>query len=373
MVIGISTVLLSNAFFEQYHQAISNSICNLAKQLPQHQLVLFCNSNQQSALNIPHQNCAIKKAVGQIKTRIKKQFWLKYTLPKMAKKEQINCLINYDGHSIASNQIVQLLYIVDNSFLYKPNPGKNFQFKNILANSQKIKHCFTTSSADSIKLQEFQVIAENKTTVLQLEISEAFKPLNRHQQFATRDLYSNDENYFLFIDHVCENYDIIQLLKAFSIFKKWQKSNIKLILYSAQLQHDKQFLTQLNSYKFKNDVILLSQKQHVPLPELIASAYAVVLPNSTHFFPYEALAAVQCNVPVIISTTTFTQSVLQNAALFLSDSTIATLANQMQIIFKDEILRNQLIENGKLLCTNIGKQQEFQTLIALLSIDVEKN
>ena len=50
--------------------------------------------------------------------------------------------------------------------------------------------------------------------------------------------------------------DLLNLLKAFSVFKKRQKSNWKLVLTGNLRQYDKKFLEDLRTYKYRDDVVM---------------------------------------------------------------------------------------------------------------------
>jgi glycosyltransferase involved in cell wall biosynthesis len=55
----------------------------------------------------------------------------------------------------------------------------------------------------------------------------------------------------------------------------------------------------------------------------------------------------ECNVPVITSRTGSIPEIAEEAALYVSTENPNEMAEQMKRIFKDEQLRNKLIQEGK--------------------------
>jgi len=59
------------------------------------------------------------------------------------------------------------------------------------------------------------------------------------------------------------------------------------------------------------------------------------------------LEEMTCNVPVISNNKSAMSEICDDAALYVNPNEYKDLAEKMMIIFKDERLRNELIEKGK--------------------------
>ncbi|WP_353934802.1 glycosyltransferase, partial [Acinetobacter baumannii] len=68
--------------------------------------------------------------------------------------------------------------------------------------------------------------------------------------------------------------NLLHLLKAFSLFKKWHKSNMKLVIAGRLAWHYETFLEKLKTYKYKNDIVLTGYLPETDLQALVAGAYA---------------------------------------------------------------------------------------------------
>ncbi|MBY0347676.1 MAG: glycosyltransferase, partial [Hydrotalea flava] len=71
-------------------------------------------------------------------------------------------------------------------------------------------------------------------------------------------------------------------------------------------------------------------------------------PSFFEGFGVPVIEAMQSGTPVICSNTGSLPEIAGNAALLAAPDNVEELAQQMQLIYKDEIKRNQLIDAGRL-------------------------
>lgn len=102
----------------------------------------------------------------------------------------------------------------------------------------------------------------------------------------------------------------------------------------------------IETYKYRDDIVLLSVLEEKRLSHIIASAYCVLY---TAFFNNSArvlLTTQQTGVPVIANDNLETKAFATDTALYANFDNIDMLAQLMQLIYKDEQLRSQLIKKG---------------------------
>jgi glycosyltransferase involved in cell wall biosynthesis len=107
-------------------------------------------------------------------------------------------------------------------------------------------------------------------------------------------------------------------------------------------------IEKLKSYKYRDEVKMLGYLPDDEVARVVAGAYSLVFPSYFEGFGVPILEAMQSGVPVI---TSFTSSMIEiggDAALFADPDDPAEIAERLKTIFKDEALRSQLIEKGKL-------------------------
>ena len=74
----------------------------------------------------------------------------------------------------------------------------------------------------------------------------------------------------------------------------------------------------------------------------------MVYPSLFEGFGVPVLEAMQSDVPVITSLNSSMQEIAKEAALYADPESPADIAEKMMLLYKDEKLRNQLIEKGRL-------------------------
>jgi hypothetical protein len=151
---------------------------------------------------------------------------------------------------------------------------------------------------------------------------------------------TNDSEYFLYDSKGGTEQQHVLVLKAYSQFKKWQKSSMKLVVIS-NLTAPEKIVPNFENYKHKADVFFVEPNQQV---NLITEAYAAI-----SFSKYSKNSfAMQClrhNVPCIIADNEINRSVFGNAVLF-SMLEQQELSKQIQLLYTNENMAASLRFTG---------------------------
>ncbi len=186
-------------------------------------------------------------------------------------------------------------------------------------------------------------IDANKIDVVYKGVDKIFQPVTFQEKEKIKEKYAAGNEYFLYTGTIASGNNLLNLLKAFSAFKKMQKSNMQLLI-AAKTQISKEFLETLRLFKFKSEVQLLDVDEH-ELANITASAYAFVYPFSQGYL--YALQAMISGVPILTSNTGYMPEVCGDAALYFDENEYKKIADKMMQIYKDENARKQLIEKGR--------------------------
>ncbi|MBD0368451.1 MAG: glycosyltransferase family 4 protein, partial [Flavisolibacter sp.] len=187
-------------------------------------------------------------------------------------------------------------------------------------------------------------------------------------QTAVKEKYTEGKEYFIYVGAIHLQKNIINLLKAFSIFKKRQRSSMKLVLCGRLVWKNDAFFQLLKTYKYRNDVLVTGYIAEAELAHLIGSAYALVYPSLFEGFGMPVLEALQCRVPVLTSAHSAMQEISNTAALYFDAADPASMADQLMLIYKDEDLRRTLIEKGR----SVAKKYSWQRTAELMWACIEK-
>ncbi|MEI9944170.1 MAG: glycosyltransferase family 1 protein [Chitinophagaceae bacterium] len=294
------------------------------------------------------------------------KWWYDIKLPVVLKKHKAELFVSCDGFCSLTTKIPQCLVVHDLAFLHYPS----FIKKSHLLFYKRYTPKFLQRAKSVATVSEFSkqdIIAHYKTDAAKIDVvysaaKDIFHPLDEHTKEEAKEKYTNGQNYFVYAGAIHPRKNLTNLLKAFSIFKKRQKSNWKLVLAGRLAWKYDQFVKSLESYKYRNDVVLTGYVEENELVNIIGSAYALIYPSVWEGFGVPVLEAMKCNVPVITSANSSMQEIAGDAALYAQANEHHDIADKMMMIYKDEALRNRLIEKGK----QISTQYSWDKTAALL-------
>ncbi|HVK97265.1 MAG TPA: glycosyltransferase family 1 protein, partial [Flavisolibacter sp.] len=227
---------------------------------------------------------------------------------------------------------------------------------------QKAKTIATVSNFSKTDILIKYKIAPQKVSVVYSAAKDVFKPIDYEAQQVIKDKFTGGREYLIYVGAIQPRKNLLNLLKAYSLFKKRLKTEMKLVFAGRMAWKNDQLLELLNTYKHKDDVVLTGYLDENELSALVASAYGLVYPSVFEGFGVPVLEAMQCHVPVLTSENTSMQEIAEDAALYFDPNNISDIADKLMIIYKDEDLRKKLIEKGKL----ISKKYSWQNTADLL-------
>jgi glycosyltransferase involved in cell wall biosynthesis len=177
-------------------------------------------------------------------------------------------------------------------------------------------------------------------------VRENFRPVSMEEKANTKEKYTGGQEFFLHVGAIQPRKNLLNLLKAFSIFKKRLQSNMKLVLAGRLAWKNEEFWKLIKTYKYRDDVVITDYLPENELALLMGSAYALVYPSLFEGFGVPVVEAMRANVPVLTSQNSSMQEIGETAALYFNPHDHADIAEKMMLIYKDETLRKNLIEKG---------------------------
>jgi glycosyltransferase involved in cell wall biosynthesis len=350
MVIAINTKALLPDKMEGYGYYIQEIFSRLASQHPEHQFYfLFDRPFDAGFISTSNIHPVIVKP--QARFPLAWKIWYNLMVPIVLKKIKADVFVSADGFCSLGTKVPQCLVIHDLAFLHFPEfitkPHLRFYQKYTGRFIHKAKVVVTVSDFSKQNIVEHYRIDPAKIHVTYNAPSSLFQQLSYENREAIKEQYSAGCEYFIYTGSIHPRKNLINLLKAFSKFKKRQQSNMKLILAGRLAWKTDEFTNLLSTFKFRNDVLLTGYLEKHELAKLVASAYALVYPSYFEGFAVPPLEALQCGVPAIVSNSSAMPEVGGDAYLYIDPENTDDIAEKMMLIYKDEALRSQLINNGK--------------------------
>lgn len=348
MIIAVNACFLSAHFPDNDGNFIITSCAALAKKHPSHQFIFITDVVPPVAFPSA-KNIATIVTGPQVKSTLRLQYWLNYKLPAVLRKQQVDVLVNLGCCSLRT-KVPQCILMDDLSLLQQQNSiAKNwlrFYKSNLPKFLSKSKAIATTSTFLKTTLIDTYKIKDTAIDVVYKGVDEKFIPLSWEQKESSKAKYTDGKEYFLYNGKIDTQHNLINLLKAFSFFKKRQKSNMQLVLASATGVTDTAFTKSIASYKFKDEVKLLEHCNIETLAEITGAAYALVHPVFYEGFCTAAVESMQAGTPVITTNRSAMLEISGDAALYINPDDFNDIADKMMWLFKDEDKRNELIAKG---------------------------
>ena len=122
---------------------------------------------------------------------------------------------------------------------------------------------------------------------------------------------------------------------------------MKLVLVGRLAWKFESFRESLKSYKYRADVVMTGYITDEELARLTASAYGGVYLSLFEGFGVPVLEAMKSGVPVITSAASAMEEISKGAALYADPGNYTQIAEKMMLLYKDEKVRNELIQKGK--------------------------
>lgn len=276
--------------------------------------------------------------------------WFEWSIPAMLRKYKIDLFLSPDSYLSLSTKVPTCLVIHDLAFEHYP---EHFVLSHRLywrhysplfaRKATRIATVSTFSKEDIVK--HYGIDPKNIDLVCNGAHDE-YRPLDYDEREAVKQKYAEGCEYFVFAGALHPRKNIVNLLKAFVIFKKRQKTNMKLVIAGRPAWKYEEVEQMRQSMDFKDDVKWVGYMNVDELSKVIGGAYVLVYASLFEGFGIPILEALQCNVPGIVSNTSSMPEVAGDAALLVDPTSPEDIAAKMHMLYKDENLRKKLIGNA---------------------------
>lgn len=319
---------------EEYSYQLIKNLTKIASN--QHLFFLYIKKNQEIDFNLP-KNFIIRKICYN-------KLWTQIGLSLEIKKNSIDILF-IPSHSVSifhpKNTIVTIHGL---EFKYFPKSyslkEKFFLEINTLISVKWSNQIIVPSKNTKKDLIKFYKINPNKIKVVHHGV------LDRNQKIKIKD-----KNIFniLFIGRIEKRKNIINLIKAFNLFKKKQKLSSKnyiLTMIGKAGFGFEEVKMEIKKSQFKKNIILKDYVSGLEKERLYKQADLFVFLSFYEGFGLPVLEAMSYGIPVICSHTSSLPEIVGNAALTVNPNNIEEISKAFDKISTDDNLKNTMITKG---------------------------
>jgi glycosyltransferase involved in cell wall biosynthesis len=277
--------------------------------------------------------------------------WFEHTLPAALKKIQPDLFISPDAYLSLKTKIPTLLVIHDLNFEHYPEmipflARKHYQYFTPKYAKKAVRIATVSNFSKNDIVKQYHVEPE-KIDVVYNGANELYGPINEDIKRKTRDKFTAGKEYFVFIGALNPRKNLVNLFKAFDIFKTNNSAQTKLLVVGEKMWWNKKIKTSFKEMKFQEDVVFTGRLSPEALKNVIGSAMALTYVSLFEGFGIPIIEAFKSEIPVITSSVTSMPEIAGDAALLIDPFDAQSIAEAMLKISNDKKLCIELIERGK--------------------------
>jgi glycosyltransferase involved in cell wall biosynthesis len=299
-------------------------------------------------------------------------FWLELRLPGLLRKLNPDLFLSPDGYLSLKTGIKSLAVFHDLNFEHYPE-DLPFSFRVYYRHffpkfAKKAIRIATVSEFSKGDIIELYGISPEKIDVVYDGANELYKPLSPEMISTIRKKYASGCPYFIFIGSLHPRKNLVNLFRAFDIFRKDHPGDIKLMIVGAKKWWTKEISNAFRGMQFANDVVFSGRLNAEELAQVLGASLALTYVSYFEGFGIPIVEAFRCGVPVITSNVTSMPEVAGEAALLVDPFQADSIAGAMKQLAEDTVLRNDMIRKG------MDRKNEFtwQRTADLLWDSIEK-
>ncbi|HRE39127.1 MAG TPA: glycosyltransferase family 1 protein [Chitinophagaceae bacterium] len=376
MNIAVNTRFLLKDYLEGYGYFIYETFKRITAAHPEHEFIfIFDRPYDERFVFGPNVKAVVTGPPARHPLLWK--LWYDIKVPVLLRKYKADVFVSCDGFCSLGTKVPQCLLVHDLAFLHYPSfiPKSHLLYykrytPKMLAKAKVIAAVSAFSKKD---ITSQYGTAADKINIVYSAAKEIFQPLTNEEKQATRAKYTGGKEYFIYAGAIHPRKNLVNLLKAFSLFKKRQQSSMKLVLTGRLAWKYDSFVKNLKTYKYRDDVVMTGYVNEEEIRKLVGAAYTMVYPSLFEGFGVPVLEAMQCDVPVITSLNSSMQEIANEAALYAEPESPADIAEKMMLLYKDEKLRSQLIEKGRVVVKQYSWEQSAERLWQSIEKAIQQN
>ncbi len=348
---------------------------NLAKQQSHHQFFVIANTNYVGELLLPPNVQVVVLKLKEDGIFLRRRL-VDLKVAKALRRIKVDFFISADGLSNVITQIPQLMWT--NVLPVNKSRGERTKLQQLFYQLhftkciKKAKVIATPSVFLNTEIEKRYTVSSEKLFVIKPAIMNGFVPMDWEEKEKVKELFSEGCEFFVFVGGFQPQKNLLNVLKAFSLFKKRQQTNMKLLIVGNLNYNNKDNLDKIESYKFRKGIKLLGYLSPGDYKQIMGAAYGLIYPVLSDDLGLPVLEAMAAGVAVLTSDIKHMEAIGGDAALYADATEPGLIADQMKLLYKDENTRSKLIERGKILAQQFSDDQSSLTVWSIIQQTVSQ-
>jgi glycosyltransferase involved in cell wall biosynthesis len=276
--------------------------------------------------------------------------FFEYSITNVLKKYNADIFLSPDGWLSLRTKVPSIAVIHDLNFFHNrqwvgslPGHYYDYFFPRYIRKASRIA---TVSEYSKNDISSLFNVPETLIDVVYNGVNDTLKPASEELKKATQDKYTGGAPYFLFLGLVHPRKNLTRIIEAFNLFRRSTESKVNLLVVGSTKYWTTDTEEAYRSSPYRDDINFTGRLPEEELNAVVGSSICLIYASLFEGFGIPILEAMQCQVPVMTSNITSMPEVGGNAVYYVDPYSVHSIADGMNIIFRDNALRQQLINLG---------------------------
>lgn len=278
-------------------------------------------------------------------------WWFEWSVAGWLNRKKPDLFLSTDGYACLRTNVPQVTVIHDLAFEHFTEhvPALTLAYYRYFLPrfAKKSARIATVSTYSKNDIATRYNINPAQIDVVYNGAKEVYKPIQEIEKLHARQQFANGKPYFIYVGSIHPRKNIRNILLAFEQFKQQTGLPHQLLLVGRKAWQFSEVDQTHQQMVYREQVVFLGHISPEQLGVIMAGAEAMVYVSLFEGFGIPIIEAMQCDVPVITSNTTSMPEAAGDAAILVNPLDVSQIANAMQLIASDAVLRNSLIERGR--------------------------
>jgi glycosyltransferase involved in cell wall biosynthesis len=287
--------------------------------------------------------------------------WFEMAIPKLFERLKPDLFLSPDGFLSLKTPVKSLAVFHDLNFEHYPQDipywTRRYYRRFFPKYAEKATRIATVSEFSKADIVKQYKVSADKIDVVYDGANEAYQPIRKSDRQKICQKYAGGHPYFVFIGSLHPRKNLVNLFRAFDLFKKSNPSNVKLLIVGAKKWWTSDIDAAFNRMIFSDDVIFTGRLNIDELTKVLGAALALTYVSYFEGFGIPIVEAFQADVPVITANVTSMPEVAGDAALYVDPFDPESIAEALYKAYQYESLREDLIVRGRRRKTLFSWQQ----------------
>ena len=231
-------------------------------------------------------------------------FWFDFSLRRALKRLKPDLFFSPDSINMKKPVCRTITTLHDINFLIHPQNLpfllRRFYARRTPSMVQRSDVIVTVSENSAREIERFLAVPVKKIKVIYNAARPVFRKISPERQEETRKKFSAGKNYFLFIGGMYHRKNLLNLVKAFELFRKKDQNDTRLLLVGKKVRDALPLLRYIESSAERKNIILTGRlNSEEDIAAIMASAMALTCLSVSEGFGMPMAEAMKYLIPIL--------------------------------------------------------------------------